>query len=80
MEINKDYVINLMRKYNWSQADLARAMGVTPATVSRVLSGKRGTGKEVIAGLLKAFPNARLDELFFFEMVSPNDDDKEQTA
>jgi len=68
-----------MEEKNWSQADLARAMEVTPATVSRILRGIRGPGKEVVAGLLKAFPDAEMNELFFLDRLSPNDDIKHKT-
>lgn len=72
MVINKNYVIERMKKNNWSQAGLARAMEVSPATVSRVLKGTRGAGRGVIVGLLKAFPDASMNELFFLDVVSTN--------
>ncbi|WP_193118475.1 helix-turn-helix domain-containing protein [Brachybacterium tyrofermentans] len=39
-----------------SNADLARRMGVDPATVSRVLAGRNGPSTRFVAGLQKAFP------------------------
>ena len=76
MRINKENVIKYMRQNNWSQADLAKVMKVDPSTVSRVLNGTRGTGKDVISGLLNAFPDASIDELFFLDGMSPNNNTK----
>ncbi|MDF2591370.1 MAG: DNA-binding protein [Clostridia bacterium] len=74
MRINKDYIILLMQQYGWSQSELARRMNVSRATISRIFNDSRGSGKEVIAGLLKAFPNEPIDKLFFLSDVSTNDD------
>lgn len=39
-----------------SNAELARRMGVDPATVSRVLAGRNGPSTRFMAGLQRAFP------------------------
>lgn len=39
-----------------SNADLARRMGVDPATVSRVLAGRNGPSTRFVTGLQRAFP------------------------
>lgn len=39
-----------------TDAELARRMGVDPATVSRVLAGRNGPSGRFIAGLRSAFP------------------------
>jgi len=43
---------------------LAKRMGMDPATVSRVLSGKQDPGSKFIAALVAAFPGMDLDDLF----------------
>lgn len=43
---------------------LARAMGVQHTTVDRVLSGRIAPGPVVIAGLLRALPGTRFEDLF----------------
>lgn len=43
--------------------DLAAAMNVSGATVSRVLNGKAEPGPTFIAGLVAAFPDVSLDDL-----------------
>lgn len=43
---------------------LARAAGLDPANVHRVLKGEQQLGPRVIAGLVSAFPGLGLDDLF----------------
>jgi hypothetical protein len=47
-------------------SDLARAMGISVSQVYRVREGKRGINEKFIIGAKKAFPDCRLDELFYF--------------
>ncbi|MCX7911861.1 MAG: hypothetical protein N2506_02700 [Dehalococcoidales bacterium] len=46
--------------------DLATAMGLSVSQVYRVKEGKRGINQKFIIGAKKAFPEYRLDELFYF--------------
>lgn len=46
-----------------SDADLARRMGVDPATVSRVLAGRNGPSTRFMAGLQRAFPGRNVWQL-----------------
>ena len=46
--------------------DLAKAMGLSVSQVYRVREGKRGINEKFIIGAKKAFPESRLDELFYF--------------
>lgn len=43
---------------------LARYLGVTCGTVSRIYAGKAEPGPRFIAAALAAFPDARMDDLF----------------
>ena len=45
---------------------LAVAMGLSVSQVYRVREGKRGINEKFIVGAKKAFPDYRLDELFYF--------------
>ena len=56
MEINKEYVLELLERNKISQNELAHKAGVSKATISRWLNGSRGEGKRLIGGILKAFP------------------------
>lgn len=44
--------------------DLAARMGISAATVSRVLNGKGKPGPTFIGSLVAAFPGTSIDELF----------------
>ena len=48
-------------------SDLAKAMGISVSQVYRVREGKRGINEKFIVGAKKAFPEQRLDELFYFQ-------------
>jgi hypothetical protein len=50
---------------------LARAMGLSVSQVYRVREGKRGFNEKFIIGAKMAFPEHRLDELFYFNVTSP---------
>lgn len=47
-------------------SELARAMDISISQVYRVREGKRGINEKFIIGAKKAFPESRLDELFYF--------------
>jgi hypothetical protein len=47
-------------------SDLAAAMGLSVSQVYRVREGKRGINEKFIVGAKRAFPDNRLDELFYF--------------
>lgn len=46
--------------------DLAMAMGLSVSQVYRVREGKRGINEKFLIGAKLAFPECRLDELFYF--------------
>ena len=48
-------------------SDLAKAMGLSVSQVYRVREGKRGINEKFIVGAKMAFPEYRLDELFYFQ-------------
>ncbi len=48
-------------------SDLARAMGLSVSQVYRVKEGKRSINHKFIIGAKRAFPESRLDDLFYFE-------------
>lgn len=65
MLLNIEYLKELMMKKRWSVRQLALKSGLSSATVSRILTGKRGAGTRALAGIRKAFPDEPLDKLFF---------------
>ena len=52
-------------QYN-TLSELAEAMGISVAQVSRVRSGKANPGQKFISGAFKAFPHRSFGELFFY--------------
>lgn len=67
MQPNKDYIMELIQKSNWSQNKFAMKAGVSKTTVSRWINDKRGAGSELIAGIIRAFPNEPIEKLFFYK-------------
>lgn len=67
MRPNIDFIRQAMTVHNWTGSQLATKMGVSRMEVSRLLRGKRIGGKKCIGGLIKAFPKASMEELFFLD-------------
>ncbi len=51
-------------------SELAEAMGLSVSQVYRVRDGKRSINQKFIIGAKRAFPELRLDELFYFDNVA----------
>lgn len=65
-------IFEIARERGMSGADLARAMQISEANVSRVRHGLRRIGPDFISGSLKAFPDLSFYDLFIL------DDEREQ--
>ncbi|MDR3587333.1 MAG: helix-turn-helix transcriptional regulator [Desulfosporosinus sp.] len=63
MKLSKGRMNTLMREQGISQNALARTIGVRPGTLSNALSGRRGVGRAILAGLLHQFPNESVASL-----------------
>jgi excisionase family DNA binding protein len=57
--------------------ELAKAMGISDSQVYRVLQGKRYINQKFIIGAVKAFPEHKLDDLFY---VAPDGSENEGTT
>ena len=66
--IIKTRVFELANGRYHNLSDLARAMELSVSQVYRVREGKRGINEKFIIGAKKAFPEYRLDELFYFSL------------
>lgn len=71
--IIKTRVFDLTSPKYPSLSELARAMGISVSQIYRVKEGKRGINHKFIIGAIKAFPEQRLDDLFYLE-PRPGDD------
>ena len=47
-------------------SELAEAMGISVSQVYRVREGKRNINQKFIVGAIKAFPECKFDDLFYF--------------
>ena len=52
-------------------SELAQAMGISVSQIYRVREGKRKINQKFIVGAIKAFPNRKLDELFYLAPETP---------
>ena len=52
-------------------SELARVMGISVSQVYRVREGKRQINQAFIIGAIKAFPEYKMDELFYFVPGEP---------
>lgn len=68
-KLNNHLVLDLALEKGWSQNELARQMQIPRGTLSNVLSGRRGAGRKVIVGLLKAFPEEKLENLILSKNI-----------
>jgi len=68
---NKEFILQLLVKKGWSQNKFAYKAGVSKTTASRWINGKRGAGKKMIYGIIRAFPEVPIEKLFFLPNASP---------
>lgn len=50
-----DWLLDELNKRSMSQADLARMSSITPAQISRIISGQRKPGEEALSSIARAF-------------------------
>jgi len=64
--IIKTRVFDLCHGRYHNLSELAWAMGISVSQIYRVRDGKRYINQKFIIGAVKAFPEYRLDDLFYF--------------
>lgn len=65
--LNVDYVQELMDEHGWTLGQLSAKSGLSKAQLSRLLRDKRHAGAKTMEGILKAFPDADREKLFFYK-------------
>ncbi len=60
-------------------SELARAMGISVSQVYRVREGKRNINQKFIVGAIRAFPECKFDDLFYFAF-EPSANKKQETG
>lgn len=58
-------------------SELAKTMGISVSQIYRVREGKRRINQKFIVGAIKAFPNHKLEELFY---LSSEPEDEQSVA
>jgi len=68
--ILKTRVFELCPERYRNLSELAQAMGISVSQVYRVREGKRHINQKFFIGAIKAFPERKLDDLFYFEWTA----------
>ena len=69
--IVKTGIFELCNGYYKNLSELATAMGISVSQIYRVREGKRHINQKFIVGAMKAFPNHKLDDLFYLTPELP---------
>jgi hypothetical protein len=69
--IIKTRIFELSDKKYDNLSELAHAMGISVSQIYRVKEGKRNINQKFITGAVKAFPEYKLDDLFYLAPDSP---------
>ncbi|MDR3565541.1 MAG: helix-turn-helix transcriptional regulator [Negativicutes bacterium] len=72
MQLNKARVKELINGRDLSQNQLAAQIGVSRGSLSNALSGRRGVGRKLLAGLLRILPGETLASLIVSERQDEN--------
>jgi transcriptional regulator with XRE-family HTH domain len=74
-----DFDVKQVERYmeikSWSQAELARKMGISESYLSRILRGERMPGRKFIGSLLQTCKGLEFEDVFFFAPVVPDRND-----
>ena len=68
--IIKTRVFTLIDHKYHNLSELAQAMGISVSQIYRVKAGKRNINQKFITGAKRAFPDYRLDDLFYLTIDS----------
>lgn len=75
--VNADYLKQLMKAHNYSIGQLSIKSGLSKSQISRILRGERGAGSKTMIKILKAFPEADPNKLFFLPINLQKREEKE---
>lgn len=63
MKLNNARIRELLGNHNMTQNQLARQIDISRGFLSNALSGKRGVGRKMLAGLIRVFPDEDISTL-----------------
>ena len=64
MRINRDRFRELLEKERYSQTKLARDMGISRSTLTKIYNGRTGVGMKTFAKFQSHFPATKLKGVF----------------
>jgi len=67
MRLKTETIKRLIAESNLSQNQLAKRIGISKGCLSNSLNGRRGAGRKLLSGLLRVFPEERLEDLVYME-------------
>lgn len=67
---------NELKKKGWTQADFARATGISPTQVARIISGERGLGIESLVSISNVFNISPITLLEKLGLITSNSNQK----
>lgn len=67
MRLNVEYLKSVLARKNWTERQFALKCGLSSATVSRILSEKRGVGAKSIGAIQRVLKDEPMDKLFFLD-------------
>lgn len=65
MNLNVDYLREVITRRTWSRRKFARITGLSIATISRILNNKRNAGRKSINAIRKVLKDEPMEKLFY---------------
>jgi len=69
--IVKTKIFEFSKNHYRNLSEMAKVMGISVSQLYRVRQGKRNINQKFIVGAMKAFPDHKLDDLFYLAPESP---------
>lgn len=67
--VNVAYIQALIEAHHYTLGQLEVKSGISKTQWSRILANKRGVGTKTIAGVMRAFPEARIEQFFLPQVL-----------
>jgi transcriptional regulator with XRE-family HTH domain len=78
--VDTKFLKSLMKVKNLSESQFADRIGVSHSMVNRVLNGKRGAGTKFLIGILRAFDDVSMDQIYSSVKQLPKGNKVKKTA
>lgn len=78
--VDTQFLKSLMKVKNLSESQFADRIGVSHSMVNRVLNGKRGAGAKFLIGILNAFEDVTMNQIYSCVKTLPKGNKVKKTA